>query len=150
MARKLKPRTPFAERLISARGTMTRPDFAGRLGLSLTTVAGWERGVSFPPQEALVRISDLLHVSLDWLVAGRAGPVVGPPPMVVDVALIESICEELHRLAAEEGVVLAPRRHGRFAARLYGDLVLGFDNPGDRCIGLRALLPQLRREIKSV
>ncbi len=44
MARKLKPRTAFAERLIAARGAMTRADFAVTLGLPLTTVAGWERG----------------------------------------------------------------------------------------------------------
>ena len=68
MARKLKPRTPFAERLIAARDTMARKELAARLEAPLTTVAGWERGVSFPPPDMLVRISGLLGVSLDWLI----------------------------------------------------------------------------------
>lgn len=147
MARKLKPRTPFAERLIAARGATTRADFAARLGLPLTTVAGWERGVSFPPPEALVRISEMFQVSLDWLIAGRARPFTETALPSVDEGLLARIQEVLYATAAEEGVVMEPQRHGRIAARIYSDLVRVFDSPEERLTGLRALLPQVRRDV---
>jgi transcriptional regulator with XRE-family HTH domain len=146
MSRKLKPRTPFAERLIAARGGMSRAEFASRMGAPLTTVAGWERGVSFPPPDVLVRISDLFQVSLDWLIAGRATPFVVSPANV-DEALLIRIQEVVQATAAEERVVLSSQRHVHLAARLYCDLVRVFDVPEDRLLGLRALLPQLRRDI---
>lgn len=147
MARKLKPRTAFAERLIAARGAMSRADFAAGLGLPLTTVAGWERGVSFPPPEALVRISEMFQVSLDWLIAGRATPFSGLLPPMIDEGLLARIQEVLYATAAEEGVVMEPQRHGRIAARIYSDLVRVFDTPEERLTGLRALLPQVRRDV---
>ncbi len=149
MARKLKPRTPFAERLIAARGELPRAEFAVRMGLPLTTVAGWERGVSFPPPEALVRISEMFRVSLDWLIAGRATPFIENPMPPVDESLLVRIHEVVHATAAEEGVALSPQKHARIIAGLYCDLVRVFDTPEERRLGLRALLPQLRRDIMA-
>lgn len=148
MARKLKPRTPFAERLIAARGTMARKEMAARLEAPLTTLAGWERGVSFPPPEMLVRISTLLGTSLDWLIAGReAAPGIASNGARLDEALLSRICEGIAQLASEEGVELPPGEHARLATRLYSDLVQIFDGGEERRIGLMALLRQVRREV---
>ncbi|MBN2751304.1 MAG: helix-turn-helix transcriptional regulator [Rhodospirillaceae bacterium] len=149
MARGLKPRTPFAERLIAARGGMTRSEMADRLSCPLTTVAGWERGVSFPPPEILVCLSDLLQVSLDWLIAGRAVPLGGEVPRgrLVDEDLMGRICENIQILADEEGILLGPRQYGRLAACVYADLMEVFAGVEERRLGLRALLPQIRRDI---
>lgn len=148
MARKLKPRTPFAERLIAARGTMARKEMAARLDAPLTTVAGWERGVSFPPPEMLVRISTLLGASLDWLIAGRdpasGGAANGEG---LDEALLARICEGIALMAGEEGVQLPPGEQARLASRLYSDLVHTFEGGEERRIGLMALLRQARREV---
>ncbi len=146
MARKLKPRTPFAERLIAARGQMARKELAARLDAPLTTVAGWERGVSFPPPEMLVRISGMLGVSLDWLIAGRA-PQEGAGGAGLDDALLTRICEGIAELSQDEGVRLVPGDQARLIARLYADLVNAFDGGEERRIGLVALLRQVRREI---
>ncbi len=148
MARKLKPRTPFAERLIAARGAMARKEMAARLDAPLTTVAGWERGVSFPPPEMLVRISALLGASLDWLIAGREAPSGSPTNgSGLDEALLSRICEGIAVLAGEEGVQLPPGEQARLASRLYSDLVHTFDGGEERRIGLMALLRQVRREV---
>lgn len=148
MARKLKPRTPFAERLIAARGTMARKELAARLDAPLTTVAGWERGVSFPPPEMLVRISTLLGASLDWLIAGREAAAGGASNgSGLDEALLSRICEGIAVLASEEGVQLPPGEQARLASRLYSDLVHTFEGGEERRIGLMALLRQVRREV---
>lgn len=147
MARKLKPRTPFAERLIAARGAMARKEMAARLDAPLTTVAGWERGVSFPPPEMLVRISGLLGTSLDWLIAGREAVHGKAPGAQLDDALLVRVCEGVATLAAEEGVVIPPGEQARLVARLYSDLVSTFEGGDERRIGLMALLSQVRREI---
>lgn len=147
MARKLKPRTPFAERLIAARGTMARKEMAARLDAPLTTVAGWERGVSFPPPEMLVRISTLLGASLDWLIAGREVVSGAANGSGLDEALLSRICEGIAVLASEEGVQLPPGEQARLASRLYGDLVHTYDGGEERRIGLLALLHQVRREV---
>lgn len=148
MTRKLKPRTPFAERLIAARGTMARKELAARLDAPLTTVAGWERGVSFPPPEMLVRISTLLGASLDWLIAGREATAGGASNgNGLDEALLSRICEGIAVLASEEGVQLPPGEQARLASRLYSDLVHTFEGGEERRIGLMALLRQVRREV---
>lgn len=149
MARKLKPRTPFAERLIAARDTMARKELAARLEAPLTTVAGWERGVSFPPPDMLVRISGLLGVSLDWLIAGRDGAGGPASSGGLDEALLLRVCEGVAALSAEEGHPLPAGEQARLIARLYGDLVRAFDSGEERRIGLIALLQQARREIGS-
>lgn len=146
MARKLKPRTPFAERLIAARGQIARKELAARLDAPLTTVAGWERGVSFPPPDMLVRISGMLGVSLDWLIAGRA-PQSGGGDAKLDDALLSRICEGIAELSQDEGVRIPPVEQARLIARLYGDLVNAFEGDEERRIGLVALLRQVRREI---
>ena len=146
MARKLKPRTPFAERLIAARGQIARKELAARLDAPLTTVAGWERGVSFPLPDMLVRISGMLGVSLDWLIAGRA-PQSGGGDAKLDDALLSRICEGIAELSQDEGVRIPPVEQARLIARLYGDLVNAFEGDEERRIGLVALLRQVRREI---
>lgn len=146
MARKLKPRTPFAERLIAARGQMARKELAARLEAPLTTVAGWERGVSFPPPEMLVRISGMLGVSLDWLIAGRPSVKEGVGAGLDDV-LLARICEAIAELSHDEGGRISPAEQARLIARLYGDLVNAFDAGDERRIGLVALLRQVRREV---
>ena len=150
MARKLKPRTPFAERLIAARGIMARKEMAGRLDAPLTTLAGWERGVSFPPPDMLMRISTLLGTSLDWLITGREISFGAPANGAgLDEALLARICEGIAAVVADEGAQLPPVEQARLVVRLYSDLVHTFEGGEERRIGLMALLRQVRREVVS-
>lgn len=60
----------FSERLKNLRkqARLTQVDVAGKLGISQQAYASWERGIKKPTQENLVKISQVLNVSIDYLV----------------------------------------------------------------------------------
>ena len=60
----------FSERLKNLRKEvgLTQVDVAGKLGFSQQAYASWERGVKKPTQENLVKIAQILNVSVDYLV----------------------------------------------------------------------------------
>lgn len=60
----------FSERLKKLRKNagLTQVDVAEKLGISQPAYASWERGVKKPTQENLVKIAQILNVSIDYLV----------------------------------------------------------------------------------
>lgn len=60
----------FSERLKKHRKDigLTQVDIASRLGISQQAYASWESGVKKPTQENLVKIAQVLNVSVDYLV----------------------------------------------------------------------------------
>ena len=60
----------FSERLKNLRkqAGLTQVDVAEKLGISQPAYASWERGVKKPTQENLVKIAQILNVSVDYLV----------------------------------------------------------------------------------
>lgn len=60
----------FSERLKTLRkeAGLTQVDVASKLGISQPAYASWERGVKKPTQENLVKIAQILSVSVDYLV----------------------------------------------------------------------------------
>ena len=60
----------FSERLKSLRkqAGFTQVDVASKLGISQQAYASWERGVKKPTQDNLVKIAQILNVSVDYLV----------------------------------------------------------------------------------
>ena len=60
----------FSERLKKLRkqAQLTQVDVAEKLGISQPAYASWERGVKKPTQENLVKIAQVLNVSVDYLV----------------------------------------------------------------------------------
>jgi len=60
----------FSERLKKLRkdASFTQVDVASKLGISQQAYASWERGVKKPTQENLVKIAQILNVSVDYLV----------------------------------------------------------------------------------
>ena len=60
----------FSERLKTLRkeAGFTQVDVAEKLGISQPAYASWERGVKKPTQENLVKIAQVLNVSIDYLV----------------------------------------------------------------------------------
>lgn len=157
MARQLKPRTPFAERLISARSHLSRDDFAVLLGVPKTTLGGWERGANFPPPEMLTKISDVLRVSLDWLIAGRSAPQRDAPAaspttaasatVLPDAELLGRICDGITAVYKEAGARLAPLDLGRLISRILTELMSAYESDEERLVGLKLALEQLRRDI---
>ena len=64
----------FSERLKKLRKQvqLTQVEVAEKLGISQPAYASWERGVKKPTQENLVKIAQILNVSVDYLV-GNSG-----------------------------------------------------------------------------
>lgn len=60
----------FSERLKNLRKQerLTQVDVAEKLGISQPAYASWERGAKKPTQENLVKIAQVLNVSVDYLV----------------------------------------------------------------------------------
>lgn len=60
----------FSERLKDLRkqAHLTQVDVAEKLGISQPAYASWERGVKKPTQENLIKIAQILNVSVDYLV----------------------------------------------------------------------------------
>lgn len=60
----------FSERLKDLRkqAGLTQVDVARKLGISQQAYASWERGAKKPTQENLVKIAQILNVSVDYLV----------------------------------------------------------------------------------
>ena len=60
----------FSERLKKLRkdSGFTQVDVAEKLGISQPAYASWERGVKKPTQDNLVKIAQVLNVSVDYLV----------------------------------------------------------------------------------
>ena len=60
----------FSERLKNLRkqAHLTQVDVAEKLGISQPAYASWERGAKKPTQENLVKIAQILNVSVDYLV----------------------------------------------------------------------------------
>ena len=60
----------FSERLkeLRKKTNFTQVEVAEKLGISQPAYASWERGVKKPTQENLVKIAQVLNVSVDYLV----------------------------------------------------------------------------------
>lgn len=60
----------FSERLKNLRkqAHLTQVDVAEKLGISQPAYASWERGAKKPTQDNLVKIAQILDVSIDYLV----------------------------------------------------------------------------------
>lgn len=67
----------FSERLKNLRkkARLTQTDVAEKLGISQQAYASWERGVKKPTQDNLVKIAQILKVSIDYLV-GNSDEVI--------------------------------------------------------------------------
>ena len=61
---------PFAERLKELRkqANLTQVELAKQLGIGQSSYADWERGKKNPTQENLIRLAQILNVSVDYLV----------------------------------------------------------------------------------
>lgn len=63
----------FKERLKDLRETkeLTQAQLAKRLGVTRATISGYETKGNQPDQERLIQLSDVLEVSIDYLIRGE-------------------------------------------------------------------------------
>ena len=73
-------------------GFRTQKDLADKLFVNQTAVSQWERGVTTPSSQLLLRLSELYGVSTDYLL-GRDEKKPAPiSESELDAELIESLC----------------------------------------------------------
>jgi len=136
MPRKLKPSTPFGERMIQARGKLSRHALAELLDCPPNTLGNWERGRTFPDRDVLVRIRDVLGISLDWLLTGEGtmrlaestpvdGAEIDQNTLIHVIAGVEHHIERRQlRLKPDEKAVLMTLLY-RWARGAAKDIVIG-------------------------
>jgi len=83
------------KRLRKKRG-LKQQDLAERLGVERPTVANWERGAKYPGLPLLVRLSEVLGVSVDALL-GRRPPEVWEAPAAVAALEADPLIRRLSR-----------------------------------------------------
>jgi len=150
MGRSLKPSTPFAQRLILARGGASRADVARALGCPLETLGNYERGRTFPDQDMLARLKEVLGVSLDWLVTGKGAMQSGGPgfsePVGLDELFFAQIVDGIVEVLRGLGQAVEAQSVARLAACWYNDLIATCASADERILGLRVMLRQLTRQ----
>jgi len=80
--RKPKPRTPFGERLASARirAGLTQEELGNKLDMSQRGISNWEhRKTSSPRPEQLAMLAKILDVTVEELVCGEAEEIRKKP-----------------------------------------------------------------------
>lgn len=150
-----------AERIRLVRADTPQDMFAGQLGVHPQTIGKYERGLVVPGGDVLTRFRGL-GISIDWLLTGEGEmrpsrqptPSGDSPPATasLDNELVGLIVEGISMVYKEAGAALSPRELGRLIARFHTDTlaaVEGDDDPGTRRAVLRALLAQLRRDLRS-
>jgi transcriptional regulator with XRE-family HTH domain len=65
---------PIGNRIKLVRKNLSRPDFAKRLGISVTSVQTYETLDHIPKGDILQRIQKEFGVSIDWLLTGEGKP----------------------------------------------------------------------------
>jgi transcriptional regulator with XRE-family HTH domain len=59
------------------RGTLTKKDFALKIGASDTNVLAWEKGEALPGSKYLKEIHRVFGVDVNWLLTGEGKPYMG-------------------------------------------------------------------------
>lgn len=155
MARKPKPRTPVAERLVAVREHCgeSRDQFAERVGWNASTLGNYEQGKNFPDPEFLTKLQDL-GFSLDWVITGhgemRLGGEAAPTPATpaLDGKLMGRITDGIVSVYKAANAGLPPQFLGQRAAQVYAAVAVHAD-PDDRLIALGQALEQLRQELRE-
>lgn len=103
----------FAERLKKARtdAGLNQSDLAQQLGVGQNAISNYERG-STPKLETAVRIAEILHVSLDWLLGLEPSPSQNDSKIFLDGLLERMKCGMF--TAKQDGYTLRLQYDNRF------------------------------------
>jgi len=95
--------TTVADRLKFIRGSLTKVEFAGALGINRNTLLQWENNKLFPRFEKLQKIHKTFKVNINWLLSGEGEPYLKrlkyPPNMANRFIRIESRIAALEKKA---------------------------------------------------
>ncbi|HYG91170.1 MAG TPA: helix-turn-helix transcriptional regulator [Azospirillum sp.] len=140
-------------------GNATR--LAEKSGISRRAIGEYLAGKAEPSRPRLVAIAAAAGVRVEWLATGE-GPMrvddkSGPDDGVsstnttaqLDEALMNAVAEGIAEIYKAENARIYPLQLVQATSRMYADLVAAYDTPEERRIGLKGMLQQLRRDLRS-
>jgi Predicted transcription factor, homolog of eukaryotic MBF1 len=133
-------RLTFGDRLALARAhmKMTRQQLADEANISLSSLAAYERGENNPPIDVATRLSDILKISLDWLVGKESEKRNKPLETWSDAILMVAI------LAGDLNYTKFENSHDNFFRKVT-ITILNF--PEEAGITIENMLPLLKKGI---
>lgn len=93
----------FGNRVRILRGTTSRPDFAGALGVHPNTVGKFERGETMPDALLIARMCELGRRTPQWLITGKSSDNYTPDRNLVAVEAGEFLWVPLFDINASAG-----------------------------------------------
>lgn len=113
------------QRIEALRGKLTQVSFAKRLGVSRSSIEGWEAGKRLPDGSSLLRMHEAFGADIGYLLTGHTGGVAKQLPPDEEALL------QLYRTANSDGrerirqisanAARAPKRTPSVAQRQVGD-----------------------------
>lgn len=131
----------IGERIREARGTESRDSFSPKCGVSRSTLANYETGISDPPSGFLVKILELRQeISPLWLFIGE-GPKerTGKTAQIdgeVDSSLLKDVIAAVEEFLDDRDLELAPDRKAELITVLYDMFVEKYEKKVDKAVVL--------------
>ena len=93
----------FGDRVAAAREAMgmSQEDLARKLGVKLSTLAGWENDLNEPRANKIQMLAGVLNVTIMWLLTGEGDGLEGPVDETPLEASINDILTDMRRLKGE-------------------------------------------------
>ncbi len=108
----------FGDRIAGARQALglSQAELAGRLGIKLKTLEGWEHDLSEPRANRLSMLAGLLNVSITWLLTGE-GEGLDAPDMATSISPdMADMLMEMREMKSQ--MLRSAERIGRLEKRL--------------------------------
>lgn len=120
-------------------------------GVSVEQLNRYGRGENVPPFDVLAKLAASKRINLNWLATGE-GAMYGASSEIaqaVDEDLMSRISDGISRVYKEENARLNAADHGMLTARTLNKLLSIYDDPAERKIGLKAVLEEVRGELRA-
>jgi len=95
--------TTVADRRKFIRGSLTKIEFAGTLGITRNTLLNYDTNKGFPDFERLQKIHKIFKININWLLSGEGEPYLKrlqyPPDIETRIIKMESRITALEKKA---------------------------------------------------
>ena len=86
----------LGDRIVELRklNNLSQGELATAMGLSRQAVSKWEKGLSCPDAQNLIRLTEILDTDMEYLTTGRRTYGMRPPVVVKTVETVEKVVEK--------------------------------------------------------